>query len=345
MRGSIRRRGKASFEIQIELGSGDGKRRRRFVSVKGSYKDAQRELAKLLTAADQGTLPDPNNATIAEYIKAWLQGAPKGSPKTCERYGELADNQIIPHLGDLKLQKLKPEHVQHWHGALISAGLSPRTTKHAHKLLHRVLSDAVKAGAVSRNVASVFAPPEVEQEEIQILSPDQIADVLAKLAGHTLFPIVALALTSGLRRGELLGLQWGDIDLDNSTLRVERSVEETRQGLRLKPPKTRRGRRNIKLSAEAVAMLRAHKFEQMEIRFALGIGKTEADTLVFSDVEGELLKPHTVSRAWRRAVVALKLPAVTFHALRHTHAYAHKGGRGYSHHQPPSRSQQGRDYP
>jgi integrase len=144
--------------------------------------------------------------------------------------------------------------------------------------------------------------------------------VLTKLEGHTLFPIVAVALGTGLRRGELLGLQWGDIDLDAATLRVERSVEETKVGLRLKAPKTRRGRRNIKLPADAVAVLRDHKVQQLDIRLALGMGKPDATTLVFSDVEGELLKPHTISRAWRRVVASKKLPAVTFHALRHTHA-------------------------
>jgi integrase len=218
------------------------------------------------------------------------------------------------------MQRLKPEHVQTWHGTLMGLGLSPRTVRHAHKVLQRVLSDAVKNGTLTRNVVAVHAPPDVEDAEIEILSPEQIADVLAKLEGHTLFPLDSLALASGLRRGELLGLQWGDTDLDAATLRVERSVEETKAGLRLKAPKTKRGRRNIKLLAEAVAMLRAHKVHQMEIRFALGLSKPDGATLVFSDVEGELLKPHTVSRAWRRAVVAKKLPAVTFHALRHTHA-------------------------
>ncbi len=135
-------------------------------------------------------------------------------------------------------------------------------------------------------------------------SPDQVADVLAKLDGHALFPLVSLALATGLRRGELLALRWGDLDFDAATLRVERSVEETASGLRVKPPKTRRGRRNLKLPAEAVAMPRAHRIEQMKLRLALGLGKTDTETLVFSDVEGEMLKPHTVSRAWRRAVVA-----------------------------------------
>ena len=105
-----------------------------------------------------------------------------------------------------------------------------------------------------------------------------------------LLPVVSLALATGMRRGELLGLQWGDIDLDAGTLRVERSVEETKAGLRLKPPKTKRGRRNITLPSEAVAMLRAHKVRQMEIRLALGMGNIKPDTLVFGTIEGELVQ-------------------------------------------------------
>jgi integrase len=124
-----------------------------------------------------------------------------------------------------------------------------------------------------------------------------------------------------MRRGELLGLQWGDIDLDAAKpfLRVERSLEETKAGLRLKSPKTVRGRRNVTLPADTVAMLRAHKVEQMQLRLALGTGNIKADMLVFSDIEGRPLNPHTVSRAWRRVCDAKKLPSVSFHALRHTH--------------------------
>ena len=191
---------------------------------------------------------------------------------------------------------------------------------HAHQVLRLMLQCAVKNGTLTRNVAAVHAPPKVEEDEIEILSADQIADVLAKLNGHTLYPIVALALATGMRRGELLGLQWGDIDLDAGTFRVERSLEETNAGLRLKSPKTKSGRRNITLPSETAAMLRAYKIEQMRIRLVIGAGKLEPDTLVFTDVHGKPLKPHTVSRAWRRVVVAKKLPAVTFHALRHTHA-------------------------
>ena len=130
--------------------------------------------------------------------------------------------------------------MEQWHGTLIKAGLAPRTVGHAHRLLARVLGYAVENGTLARNVAAIRRPPKVEERELEILTADQITEVRAKLAGHTLLPIVELALATGMRRGELLGLQWGDVDLDTGTLRVERSVEETRAGLRLKPPKTKR---------------------------------------------------------------------------------------------------------
>jgi integrase len=116
-----------------------------------------------------------------------------------------------------------------------------------------------------------------------------------------------------------LGLQWGDVDLDGATLQVERSLEETKAGLRLKPPKSKRGRRKLTLPPSAIAMLRAHKVEQMQLRLALGLGKPEPTTLIFSTIEGGLLSPDNLSRDWRRVCAAKKLPQVSFHALRHTH--------------------------
>lgn len=202
------------------------------------------------------------------------------SPKTAERYRELAARQIARHIGAHALQKLKSEHVRTWHGTLIGEGLSPRTVGPA----------------------------------------EQITDALAKLEGHPLLPIAALALATGLRRGELLGLQWGDVGLDAGTLRVERSVEETKAGLRVKPPKTKRGRRNLNLPPETIAMLRAHKVETLKVRLALGMANIVSDTLVFSTVGGDLLSPDNLSRDWRRVSTSRKLPRVSFHALRHTHA-------------------------
>ena len=232
MRGNITRRGK-SWQIKFDVPSIDGKRQQRYATVRGTYKAAQKELTKLLNAADEGTLPDPSSATLGEYLRTWLNGPLGLSPKTLERYSELGERQIVPHLGNTKLQKLKPEHVQQWHGALIGQGLSPRTVGHAHRLLRLMLQCAMKNGTLARNVATIHAPPKVEEREIEILTTEEIVEMITKLEGHALYPIAALAIATGIRRGELLGLQWGDVDLDSATIRVERSVEETRAGLRV----------------------------------------------------------------------------------------------------------------
>ena len=320
MRGNITRRGRLSWQIKFDVPAQDGKRQQRYATVRGTYKDAQKELTKLLNAADEGTLPDPSSATIADYLRIWLNGPLGLSPKTLERYRELGERQIIPQLGATKLQKLKPEHVQQWHGALIGQGLSPRTVGHAHRLLRLMLQCAMKNGTLARNVATVHAPPKVEEREIEILTGEQIVETMTKLEGHALYPIVALAIATGMRRGELLGLQWGDVDLDSATIRVERSVEETKAGLRVKPPKTKRGRRNIALPPDAIAILRAHKVTTLELRLALGMGNIASETWVFSAIEGELLSPDNLSRDWRRISIARRLPRVSFHALRHTNA-------------------------
>jgi integrase len=236
-----------------------------------------------------------------------------------ERYGELAEWQIIPHLGATKLQKLRPEAIRQWHNILLGQGLKARTVGHAHRLLRLVLGYAVKNGTLARNVVPVHAPPKVEAPEIEILEPDQVKTVLAALDGHKLLPIVSLALASGMRRGELLALQWSVIDLDRAALRVERSVEETGAGLRIKEPKSKRGRRTITLSSDAVAMLRAHKVKMLELRLTLGMGNITPDTLVFSNIEGGLMSPDNLSADWNRFVKKRNLPRVSFHALRHTH--------------------------
>lgn len=175
---------------------------------------------------------------------------------------------------------------------------------------------------LSRNVASVIKPPKVEAHEVECLAADQIGVVLAKLEGRVLQPIAALALATGLRRGEILALRWRDVDMDSAILRVEHSLEETKAGLRFKAPKTRHGRRTISLPPSAVEVLRAHRRQQLELRVALGQGKPEADALVFCKLDGSPSSPNNLSRDWCVTVKALGLPRVMFHALRHTHASA-----------------------
>jgi integrase len=203
-------------------------------------------LTRLLAEVENGTGVDPSRITVAEYLREWLEIDPSLSPKTRERYRQLADRQIIFYLGAVPLQKLRPAQIPQWHSALLKPGLSARTVGHPHRVLHRGLARALSLEIVSRNVAYAVAPPKVQRHEIQILTADQIAETLAKLSGHPLRPVVSLALATGARRGELCALTWGAVDFPAGTVRVEASLEKTAAGLRVKGQKTNAGRRTCR---------------------------------------------------------------------------------------------------
>jgi integrase len=148
------------------------------------------------------------------------------------------------------------------------------------------------------------------------------AGALSPREGHPLNEIAVVDLATGMRRGELLALRLSDIDLDGATVRIERSLEETRDGLRFKAPKTVHGKRTISLPPNAVAVLREHRRKLLETRMAMGVGKPDADTLLFGEIDGSPRRPDQLSWLWRSACKSLKLPTVSFHALRHTHASA-----------------------
>ena len=139
---------------------------------------------------------------------------------------------------------------------------------------------------VERNVCAAIKPPTPERKEIEALTASQISDALKNLEGHSIYPIAALALGTGARRGEIAALRWADVDLDGATVRIERSIEETKEGLRVKAPKTAAGRRTVSLPAFTVAALREHRRETLELRLKLGAGPLPAEHAVFGCLDG-----------------------------------------------------------
>src|SRR5262249_24730205 len=184
MSSGIYRRGKSSWRIRVKV-PGGGKRRRIEQTVRGTRRDAEREKAKLVTSIHEGTLVEPSRTALVEYLRSWLDGAHGLAGKTRERYRQLAEMQIIPHLGTLPLQKLRPAHVDEWHKKLLAAGgrnnrpLSARTVSHCHFVLHRALERAVEIELLTRNVAHAISSPKVEAVEIETFKADEIALVLA----------------------------------------------------------------------------------------------------------------------------------------------------------------------
>jgi integrase len=220
----------------------------------------------------------------------------------------------------VQLQKLRPVHLADLYAKLLKADLSPRTVGHVHRLLHRALGHAGTWGIAQQNVAALVKPPKVEGEEIIILIPEQVSQLLHYVAGRTLRPIIALALATGARRGELLALRQRDFNPEARTIRIDRSLEQTKAGLRFKPPKTRNGKRTISIPPFLVTELRAHIVKLQERRLALGLGRATRDDLLFPRWDGQVRSPHWLTQKFAQAMAALKIEGVTFHSLRHTHA-------------------------
>lgn len=333
MKGNITRRGVNSWRLKFDRGRDPvtGKRLIEYVTVRGTKKEAQAKLAELLNALNKGTYVERSSVTVAEYMRErlayWRLSL---SPKTIERYAELIENQIVPHLGRIVLQKLRPEDIEAWFATLMTSGrrdrkggLSARTVGHAKRVLLKALDEAVENGKVARNVAAKKKAPKVESNEVQILNEETIAKLLSDLPGHRLWPQAVTSLFTGMRLGEILALRWNAVTLDGgpATIRVRESLEQTKAGLRFKEPKTKHGQREITLPDIVIEALREHRKQQLELRFKMGLGKLPDDALVFpASPEGEPFPPKRFSRAWEDAAKKIGAPEITFHALRHTHA-------------------------
>jgi integrase len=326
MRGNITRRGKSSWRLKFDVGVDErGRRRIRYATVKGKRADAEAELARLLNDANRGMLIDATKITVADHMAAWLKDK-ELSGATRESYEMIVRAFIVPALGAIELQKLKPKAVKDWIGDLRQGPRGRRrasTVANALRILSAGLDEAVKLDLVARNVAANVEPPKREDREVQILKrADDIRAVLEALSDSDIYPIVVLALSTGARRSEVLALRWCDVDLDHGAVRIEHSLEQTKGGLRLKAPKTKAGRRPIQLPALAVDVLNQHRKAQLELRLKLGMGKPDPEAFVFGNHDGSPLSPNNFSVTWRRVVEKAGLPRVTFHSLRHSHASA-----------------------
>jgi integrase len=292
------------------------------MTLRGTKAEAQKAAAKILASVATNTHVDPSTETVRDFVERWLRDWADAnvSNKTWTRYAQLLLKHLCGRVGSLPIQKLKPADLQALYAAMARAGLAPLTRLHMHRVTSTMLKHAMQWGVVARNVATMVDAPRVKAKEIEILSPAEVTTVMEALRDKPIYPIVAVALATGLRRSELLALRWQDVDLDGATLRVEQALEQTqRGGLVFKAPKTRHGRRTVTLAPSTVAVLREHRKVQQEQRLFFGLGKPPADALVFTSWDGSPYLPATLTLQWRRAMQRADLKA-TFHSLRHTHA-------------------------
>lgn len=323
MRGHIKKRAKHSYSVVIDLGYDEyGKRRRQWVTVKGTKRDAERRLAELLHQLDTGTFMKPGKTTVAEYLERWLQdyARPNLSPRTAEVYSYIIERHVSPVLGRLSLTQLKPEHLQRYYADKQAASLSPQTIRHHHTLLHKVLKTATEWGLLLRNPVDAVSPPRVHRAEVQFWTAVEVARFLEVISDSLYYPVFYLALYTGMRRSELLGLRWSDVDLFLGQLSIDRGLHVVRGGdVIFTQPKSTKSRRTVALSPATVLMLRDHKKEVQQRYNLFGVVLTDQD-FVFAHMDGTPLLPNSVSHAWIRLVRIAGVKPISFHGARHTHA-------------------------
>ena len=324
MRGHIVKRGKNSYSIAISLGKDatTGKYKYQWVSIKGTKKEAEKRLSEMLNQLDNGTFMKPGKTTLAEYLEKWLAdyAKPNLSPRGFERYAGIIRRHLISELGNITLTQLKPEHLQQHYTAMLNNGLSAGTVRYHHAVLHVALQTAVKWGLVSRNVADAVDPPRIHRNEMQTWSEDEVSRFLEASKGSPYYELFFTALFTGMRRSELLGLAWQNVDFIFSQIYVNRSLHHLKDGSYVfTEPKSAKSRRTIALSPSAILLLHGYKEKQKLERAMLGIPLKDSD-LVFNTVEGKPLRPNTITRAFEVLAAHCGLPVIRLHDARHTHA-------------------------
>jgi len=320
--GSIYKGPDGRWRAVVDLGQMGGKRQRKYLSGK-TRREVQLKLTAALRDHQQGLPLAPERQTLEQFLTHWLEDTarPSGRPRVFIRYRELLTLHVIPVLGKRPLVKLTPQELNTLYGQKVAAGLSPQTVTHLHRVLHRALRDAVRWNLTPRNVCDLVDPPRVPRRREQWLDVDQARRLLAAAAGDPLEALFVLALTTGMRQSELLGLKWEDVDLANGTLRVRRALQRVPgQGFVETEPKSATSRRQIALTPLGLAALKRHRAQQNEQRLAAGPA-WENHELVFCNGVGRPIE-HTnlLRRSYWPLLERAGLPRIRFHDLRHSTA-------------------------
>jgi integrase len=334
MRGSIRKRYEGSWSLILDVGEPGGKRKQRWITFRGTKRKAEARLAELLAAATGGTLVDGSKVTLGAWLTSWVETSirPSCRPATYTRYVGIIKASICKApIASLPLQKLRASHLEAYYASL-SGTFSPSTLTLHHAILHRALRKAVKDRVLVANPASDLdeKPRRVRDKSAEAQKHFWTATearaflAAAKAAGPQPAALFALALDCGARKGELVGLRWADVDLDAATIRIVHQLLRSGEFGPLKAGKPR----TITIGAETVALLRAHRAHQAEIKIRNRLYYRDHG-LVFAKEWGDLHgRAHTLGgplqannlgqREYARVIKAAGVKPIKFHGLRHT---------------------------
>jgi integrase len=310
------------YAVRLDLGPGpDGKRTFKYHSGYATKRAAQQARTELLGALERRSYVAPNKTTVADYLRGqWLPAVQTHlRPGTWVEYQQKVETHLVPAIGQVPLQQLTTAMLNALYKELLARGIGPRTVQYVHATIRKALNDAVRWGLLVRNPALYAAAPRPHRTELRIWTAEELRHFLACVRDDRLYAAWRLAALTGMRRGEVLGLRWADLDLEAGWLSVRQTLVVVDNQPRVSEPKTDRGRRRIALDAETVAALRAHHTAQAAERLVAGPAWQGTD-LVFTRPDGAPLHPEYVRRQFDRHLHRNGVPRTRFHDLRHTHA-------------------------
>ena len=313
--GSIYRRKDGLWTAQVTV---EGKHNSKY------FKTQQEARLWLLTTNSQirdGLILSGANITYEQYLNEWLITIKSTiRPKTHEQYTQIVQQHILPFLGDLKLKDLRPDNIQSLYNKKLKDGASERTVILIHSVLHRSLNLAVKWELLGRNPADAVTRPRIRRREMKTLDDTQVRSLIMVSKGTKYETLFWLAVNTGLREGELIGLKWSDLDWKTQKLQIQRQVQRTKdQGLMFCEPKSASGRRVVFLGKTTIEMLRKHfELQQTERQFAGA--KWKENDLVFPTSVGTPMEPSNLLKHFKDYLKLANLPDIRFHDLRHTAA-------------------------
>ncbi len=315
--GHVYKRADGRWEAKVTLP--DGTRKSYYRKTRA---EASAALTKALRDLAQGLPVVAEKQTVGEYLTSWLDSAAHGlAPRTLKRYRAHVAHHLTPAFGRVRLAKLSPQPIQALYAAKLTEGVAPGTVRQMHAVLRRALGEATRLGLVPRNVATLVKVPRAARPEMQVLSPEEARILLAAVEGDRLEALYVLALTTGMRLGEVLALRWTDVDLHTKApaLHVRATLRYVNADTYFfDPPKTPQSRRRIGLSSTAVEALRRHRTRQLEERLAAGIAWHDEDLVFCTPIGAAICGNHLSGREFQALLRRAGLPRIRFHDLRHT---------------------------
>lgn len=323
---SIYKRGK-TYTIVFDIGRDEnGKRKQKSKGGFRTKKEAEKALNEIKFKLQKGEYFESEDIFFKDYLNKWMKEYCKNTlaPKTITTYNQLMICYILPKLGNIKLDKLKPLDLQSFYNYLQNdLNLSGTTALHCHTIIHTSLKHAVQWQILNKNVADAVTRPKRTNSKMNVLNVEDMNKLLERLEGSTLYLPVILAVTAGLRRGEILGLTWNNIDLQKKTIYVEHQLQKVDDEYKLLPTKTAKSKRKVALLDYTIPILKSHRKLQLQNQLLLG-SEYEDNNLVCCKSDGKPYDPDYVSRNFLRKMTRiseeLNIPKIRFHDLRHTHA-------------------------